>query len=196
MKKILAALVFLCLLNSNAFTQNKIRPKALGVSFIFNDFLTAQRIRSGSLGKVLTDDQWAKFKEMSAGMAINYYQGLKRHIDFAATLSGSFVNYPFRNKPLSSNDGFLLEADASLNFKMVDESYWVTPFLSAGVGASKFKSSYGAFLPLGIGLKLNIFDEAALTIGGQYRVPVTYETTNYHFMYSFGISGVIGNDRK
>jgi hypothetical protein len=59
------------------------------------------------------------------------------------------------------------------------------------VGASKFKNYYAAFLPLGLGFKLNLFDEAAVFIGTQYRIPVS-EAASYHFMYSFGISGVIG----
>ena len=47
---------------------------------------------------------------------------------------------------------------------MFDESYWVTPYVSAGVGASKYKGYYGAFIPLGVGFKVNLFDEAAVFI--------------------------------
>jgi len=75
---------------------------------------------------------------------------------------------------------------------MFDEGYWLTPYASAGVGVSKYKSYWAAFIPLGVGFKLNLFDEASVFLASQYRIPVTYETANYHFMYSFGISGIIG----
>jgi OmpA-OmpF porin, OOP family len=194
MKNIIACMLFLCLLTSNISAQEQfLRPKALGVSFIMNDFTTAERIRTSSLATVFSDKQWAKFNEMSPGLAITYFQGLKPRLDFAGTLAASYVSYPLRNdKPTESGDALLLEGDASGNFKMFDESYWLTPYASAGVGVSKYKSYWAAYVPLGLGLKLNLFDEASVFFAGQYRIPVSYETANYHFMYSFGISGVIG----
>ena len=193
MKNVLAALLLFCILSTNLSAQDKpIRPRALAVSFLMNDFTTAQRIRNGSLSQVFRDKKWSKFSEMSPGLALTYFKGLKPHIDFAGTLAASYVNNALRNKPTSSSDALLLEGDASGNFKMFDESYWFTPYVSAGVGISKYKGYYGAFVPLGLGFKLNLFDEASVFLAGQYRVPVSYETSNYHFMYSFGISGVIG----
>lgn len=193
MKNVLAALIVSCLLSTNIFAQDKpIRPAALGVSFIMNDFNTAQRIRNGSLSQVFRDKSWSKFKEMSPGLALTYFKGLKPNVDFAGTLAASFVNYPLRNKPAGSSDALLLEGDVSANFKLLDESYWVTPYVTAGVGASKYRGYYAAFLPVGLGIKVNLFDEAAVFLGSQYRIPVSYETGNYHFIYSFGISGVIG----
>ena len=194
MKNIIAAVLILSFITSNIYAQDApLRPKALGVSFIMNDFATAERIRNSSLATVFANKQWAKFKQMSPGLAITYFQGLKPRIDFAGTLAASYVSYPLRNnKPAESSDALLLEGDASGNFKMFDEGYWVTPYASAGVGISKYKSYWAAFIPLGVGFKLNLFDEASVFIAGQYRVPVSYETANYHFMYSFGISGVIG----
>jgi len=193
MKNVIAAIFFFCLLSAKANAQDeRIRPRALAVSFIMNDVNTAQRIHTTSLSRVIRDKQLGKFNEMSPGLALTYFKGLKSHIDFAGTLAASYVNLPLRNKPASSNDGFLLEADASANFKLLPENYVLTPYISAGVGASKYRNYYGAFVPLGAGLKVNLFDEASVFVAGQYRIPVSYETNNYHFMYSFGIAGVIG----
>ena len=96
MKKVLASLFVLSLFFQDSVAQ--IRPKALGVSFIMNDFVTAQRIRSGTIESVIRNKQWAKFKEMNAGLAVTYFKGLQKHVDFASTLGASFVNYPFPNK--------------------------------------------------------------------------------------------------
>jgi hypothetical protein len=193
MKNVFAALIAFCFISTNISAQDRpVRGKALGVSFIMNDFNTAQRIRNGSLSQVFRDKKWSKFKEMSPGLALTYFKGMKPLIDFAGTLTASFVNYPLRNKPQGSSDALLLEGDASGNFKLFDESYWVTPYVTAGIGASKYKGYYAAFLPVGLGFKLNLFDEAAVFISSQYRIPVSYETGNYHFMYNFGIAGAIG----
>lgn len=191
MKKVLTSFFSICLISSSLLAQDKIRPTALGISFVLNDYTTAQRIRSSSLDETIRNGQWTRFKQMSPGFALTYYKGLKRHIDFAGTLMGSYVNYPFPKKTFS-NDGFLLEADASVNLKIVDESYWVIPYVSAGVGVSKYRVYYGAFIPLGAGFRINLFDEASINFGAQYRVPVTYEAAGYHFVYSFGISGILG----
>jgi OOP family OmpA-OmpF porin len=196
MKKILFSLFLLCLLSLDLIAQDRsVRPQAIGVSFVLNDFTTAQRIRSGSLEKVLREKKWAKFADMAPGLGLTYFKGLNKHVDFAGTLTASFVNYPFPKRPPTPSDGLLLEGDASVNLKMFSDDYWFTPYLSLGVGASKYSFYYGAFIPLGGGFKVNLFDEASLFITTQYRVPVTTENANYHFSYSIGVSGVIGKKK-
>ena len=198
MKKILALLLALYLFAPASFAQDdEIRPAAIGVSFILNDFTTADRIRSTSLSKVLTNKNWAKFKDMSPGIAVTYFKGLRKHLDFAGTLAGSFVNYTPLNKVPISGDKFLLEADAALNLKMVSEKFWVQPYLIAGIGAQMYAGTYfGAFIPTGAGIKLNLFDDAHLFVTSQYRIPVTRETVNYHFFNQIGIAGRIGAKKE
>ena len=84
---------------------------------------------------------------MAPGLALSYFKGLRKHIDFAGTLAGTFAQYTIPNHAPSSSDKFLLEADVSLNFKMVSEKYWLQPYLLAGLGASNvwrqlFRSIY------------------------------------------------------
>lgn len=198
MKKTITSLFAIMILAQGSFAQTEkkiypIRQRALGISFIFNDFSTADQIRNGSLSRVFSNKSWTKFSQMSPGLAISYYKGLTPFVDFAGTLIGSFVNSNsvLKNSTVS-NQNFFLEGDASLQAKLLPETYWVTPFVSVGVGIAEFTSHYSAFIPLGIGVKLNLFDEAAITIGSQYRIPVTNNTNNYHFMYSIGFAGVIG----
>jgi OmpA-OmpF porin, OOP family len=195
MKKIITACIALYLLTTSVHAQDdEIRPPAIGVSFFFNDFTTAQRIRSTSLSQVFRDQKWAKTSEMNPGIGIHYFKGLKKHIDLDAALEGCFTRYPFPNKTFSS-DRFLLEASATANFKMTTEAYWVQPYFIAGIGAHVYSQYWGAFIPLGLGIKVNFFDDAHLFMTGQYRVPVTAETANYHFNYSLGIAGAIGKKK-
>ncbi len=196
MKNIIAALLSCSLLIPAAYGQDdEIRPPALGVSFFLNDFTTASNIRSSSLMSVISHKTYAKFKDMSPGIAVSYFQGITKHIDFAGTLAGSFLNYPMPNKTFY-NDNFLLAGDASLNFKLTTEKYWVQPYAIAGIGAQKYINYYGAFIPLGIGMKVNFFDEAHFFITAEYRVPVTTETSNYHLNYAIGWAGIIGKKKE
>ena len=192
MKKVLPVLFALSFFALSAKAQDEeIRPKALGISFFMSDFVTPARIRSTSLSTVLSNKQFAKFKDMTPGLAITYFKGITKHIDIATSVGGSFLKYPMPGKTFSS-DNFLLEANATVNLKMTTEKYWVQPYIIAGVGGHKYRSYYGAFLPLGLGVKVNFFDEAHLFITSTYRVPVTTETANYHLQHSLGIAGRIG----
>ncbi len=133
MKKILAVLLGLYLFVPGVNAQSdEIRQSAFGISFTLTDFKTAQKIRSTSLAQVFRDKGWTKFGAMSPGLAVHYFKGLAKHVDFAGTLAGSFLNYPFPNRTFVG-DRFLLAADASFNFKMVSEKYWVQPYISLGI---------------------------------------------------------------
>jgi len=126
-------------------------------------------------------------KQMTPGLSINYFKGLADHVDFVGSIGGSFLSYPMPGRSFSDN--FLLEASAQVNLKMTTEQYWVQPYIIAGVAAHKYRSYYGATMPLGLGLKVNFFDEAHLIISSTYRVPVTTETANYSLQHSIGIAG-------
>jgi len=196
MKKILLASLLFCLLIPHSYAQDDdVRIPALGISFFLNDFTTASRIRSTSLNAVLRDKKWAKLSEMSPGIAITYFKGLKKHLDLAASVEGSFESYPMKDRVIS-DQRFLLEATAVANFKLTSEKYWVQPYFIAGIGAHKYSVYYGAFIPLGVGLKVNIFDEAHFFINSEYRVPITTATASYHFQHSIGIAGVIGKKKE
>ena len=197
MNKFLVSLMVCTIMLTDSYAQNGdyVRPESIGVSFFFNDYITPDRIRSANLSTVFREKEWAKFREMSPGLALTYIKGLKNHIDFTSTLAGSFTRIPLAEES-NPEENFLLEADASLNFKMLSDRYIFTPYLIAGVGASLYDGKFGAIMPLGGGLKVNFFDEAALFITSQYRVPVTTGTNNYHFFNSIGFAGVIGKKRE
>ena len=201
MQKIFGAWLACMLLSVFAFSQNSVptnqesnqeykRGAAIGVYFFLNDFKTASAIRNGSLNSVFLDKKFGKVKEMAPGLALVYMKGISNHVDYAITAAGSFVDYQLQNRPgtTSGSEKFLLEVDASVIGKMVTDKYWLIPTVSLGAGFSKYGSYFGAYIPAGLGLQLNFFDEAFLLINSQYRIPVT-ETANYHFFHSIGIAG-------
>ncbi len=169
--------------------DDEIRSHEIGVSFNLVDFKTAQLIRTTSLNAVIRDKQFGNINEMSPGIGLHYFKGLKRHIDFAGSINASNTYQPLPDKPDDGYERFLLQAEAIAQFKMVSDEFWFQPFLSAGFGAQKYYVYYGAYIPLGVGLNINFFNEGRLFINSTYRVPITTGTSNYHFMYAFGVSG-------
>lgn len=182
--------VFFCVIVSGQEKSYK-QPATLGIHFIFNDFATAQAIRSSSLSSVLRDGRFGKLKDMSQGLAISYGQGISEKFDFSSTIAGSFLSYPFRDRRSSGSEFLLLEADASVRGKMLSDRYWFVPYLQAGVGVSKYQGYWGTFIPAGVGIQISFFGEAYLQINSQYRIAVT-ESANYHFVHSIGLVGNIG----
>lgn len=198
MKKLLASVMALytLLIAANSQTIAPVRQSAIGISFTLTDFITAERIRSSSLTSVLNDKAWAKVKEMAPGFALSYYKGILPKIDFATTFNATFVDVPLPDKPDDGSTHFLGELDASAQFKLVNENYWFIPYADIGLGASLYKSYYGAFLPVGIGFRINFYDEAGINFNSQYRIPVSPETSNYHFFHNIGIYGIIGPKKE
>lgn len=193
MKKIAVFLIALASFKSATYAQSGdgVQPGTLAVQFFLNDFKSAQTVRSNNLGTVLKNREFGKIKEMSPGIAISYIKGVSKRYDVSGTLAGSFVDYPMNNKPAFGQDYLLLEADASLRAKLISNKAFINPYLQAGFGISKYQGYFGAFIPAGAGMQINLFDEAYLQINAQYRIPVS-ETTNYHFFFGIGLAGKIG----
>jgi OmpA-OmpF porin, OOP family len=193
MKKILAVLMISAFLlpGVNAQKTDNKRPASIGFSFILNDYTTASRIRNSSVSAVIRDKQWGKFSDGFPGVAVTYFQGMHNNIDLAVSLSGSYAKIAIPSRPKFEGDQFLLEADASAHFKMFPESFTVIPYLSGGIGASLYDGQLGAIVPLGLGLRFNIFEESSIFINTQYRVPLITEANGYHFFHSIGISGLL-----
>ena len=187
MKKILLVFIGLGLvMTSFAQGEYKKRP-SLGIHFLLNDFRTAQNVRNTGLANVVRGKDWHKTKFMTAGIAISYLQGFNNNLDFVGTLSGSFIDYPIVGIPARGNPGMLLEGAATVNLKLLPDKFIFVPFLTAGVGASKYIGYYSAFMPFGVGAQVKVVDEVFIMLNSQYRVPVT-ENASYHFYHSLGIA--------
>lgn len=189
MKKTLSLFSFL-LMVIISFGQNvssyKKKP-TLAINFLMNDFRTAQLIKSSSLSTVFREGSWSNFSQMAPGLSINYLQGLNEHVDFMATLGGSFVDYTYENNQREGSDKFLLEADANLNLKLLRDRYIVNPYFTAGVGVSKYSSYWGAYIPFGLGVQFKLSTETFLFTNFQYRTAITDKVSN-HFSYSIGFA--------
>jgi len=183
LKRSLSFLLFIFPLSGLlAQDPNYIQQPSLGLHFVLNSFTyrdTNQVFRNQGRSRL--------------GIAINYLQGLSPHADLNATISGSFLDYP--GKDGSTNDKHLLtEADLSLREKLFPAARQFNPFVQGGIGLSRFLSSYGVFLPVGIGTQINLKGETFLLLHAQYRLPVSSSQSG-HFYFSVGIAGIIGRKR-
>ena len=173
--------------------DDEIRSHEIGLSFNLFDFKTAELIRTTSLNAVIRDKTFGD--EKSPGIGLHYFKGLKKHIDFGASLNASYLNQTLPGKT-DPTDRYMFQLEATAQFKMVSDNYWFQPFLIGGIGAQKYYVYYGAYMPLGVGLNINFFHEGRLFINSTYRVPITTGTVNYHFMHAFGIAGRITKKKE
>lgn len=159
---------------------------SVGIQFIFQDFEGAADLRSKSLMEVIRENQLYKTKRMSPGVAVSYMEGLTNHADLNVNLSGAFTRFSVEDRPAPPSDRLLLEAAATANIKLLSDRHFFTPYITAGIGASKYGPHYAAFAPVGLGFQFKLGRDVFLQANSQYRIPVT-EKSEYHLFHSFGL---------
>jgi OmpA-OmpF porin, OOP family len=167
----IAEILFLFIFFSSAQSQNNTQHSALGVHFFVNNFSRGDS---------------NKFKP---GLAISFMAGISSHVDFVAMLAGSFPKFE------TQNNNLLLESDAALRYKIFPDKFWISPFLQAGIGISKYNSTFGSYLPAGIGVQIKLFEEAYFISNAQYRLLVNSSLLD-HFFFSIGVAGTINKKKK
>lgn len=189
--------LFCCLLCSfiqvkaqdvSATANEAIRPASFGFGLSLFDFTTASRIRQNTLASTINNKQIAKVSEMAPGVNITYVKGLRSKLDFAASLGFASGRVFLQNYPTTSRKSSFVSADASVQAKLLPEGFFMTPYVSAGVGVTITQGYYGAILPLSAGFRFQLTEEAALGIQSQYRVAIT-ETAGYHFVHGITFFG-------
>jgi OOP family OmpA-OmpF porin len=190
-KLVLSLLVFGSI--ATCFAQTPVSYKkrsSLGLNFVLKDMNTAVLIDKTSLSDVLSSGQWTKLNDMTPGLSLTYMNGVTEKIDFMANLGGSFLKYPFSytsGVATPSESKFLLELDANANFKLLSDKHIVVPYLSFGVGASMYNSTYfAAYAPMGLGLQVSLGEGTYLTSRFVYNAMVSSLSLN-HFNYTIGV---------
>jgi len=184
MKKIIVYfLTFIFFINTYG-QKGYVRNPSFAIHYFSDDFQTSSEIRTTGLATALKN--YSVSGRLKSGLGFSYIQGISKHADFVVTGSGAFLDYPVPDKQPLGYESFLMEVAATVNVKLLTDKYFVSPFLTAGVGASMYRGYYGAFIPLGVGLQFNFSDDIFVLVNSQYRVPVT-EEVNYHFYHSIGI---------
>ena len=185
-KNILSILTMMVCVISYGQSQYQKLP-SFGIHFFVNDFATAAEIRSTNLTQVIKNKQYYASERMSPGLALSFMKGIDKYIDINASVAGSFVDYDVPNTGRAGGTKFFIEAAFTGNLKLLSDKYIINPFLTAGIGGYSFRSTYGAFIPLGTGIQVKLGKDIFALANAQYRVPVT-EKAVYHFYYSLGVA--------
>jgi OmpA-OmpF porin, OOP family len=191
MKKIAFYLIAtLCV--ATTFAQAGKKLPSLAIHYAFTDYKSGYDVRNNSLTTVINNKQFFKARRMDPGLAISYMEGFTPNIDFAGTLTGTFLSHPTTSSLDNStnSDKLLLELAGTANFKLLTDNYYVVPYVSLGVGASKWSGYYGAFIPVGLGLQGRLGENTFVHLNSQYRIAAT-ENSAYHFYHSIGIASAI-----
>ncbi|MFT3911173.1 MAG: OmpA family protein [Ferruginibacter sp.] len=194
MKKIILPILTM-IISVISYGQSKYQKlPSFGIHFFVNDFATAADLRASNdnVHQVLKDKQYYKTERMNPGLAVSYLRGFGKLVDLSVSLGGSFVSYDVPTLGRISDSKLFLEAAVTGNLKLLGDRYLLNPFLTAGIGGFSYRSSYGAFAPLGAGLQYKVAKEVFVVANAQYRLPVT-EKAAYHFNYSIGIVAPLCN---
>ncbi len=171
-----------------AYGQSKYQKlPSFGIHLIGNDFETAKELRETNLPEVLRTKSYRKTGErMKLGLGISYTKGIIKNLDLSIGLAGSFVNYEVPATGKANGDRFFMELAATGRLKLLSDRYCINPFLTAGIGGYSYRSTFGAFVPLGAGIQFKIAKDVFIMTDAQYRVPVTDKGV-YHLFYSIGV---------
>jgi OmpA-OmpF porin, OOP family len=190
-KSVLLVVTMISFVTIFAQTGMKKAP-SLAIHFNLIDYKAPVDLQTTSFASVIKADQLFMTKRMDPALSISYVEGFNDNVDFVGTLTGAFVKHPTSDavKNPSGNDQFLLELAATANFKLLTDNYIVSPFITLGVGASKWSGYYSAFAPIGVGLQVKIADGTFMLINSQYRVAIT-EKSAYHLFHGVGFASAI-----
>lgn len=190
-KSILLIVTSLLCVNVIAQKADHKRTTWVGITIFGSDFATGEDIKNNGVSYAMRKGSFFNPRRFNYGLGISYLSGLSNHTDFVGQLNASSVNYPVSStQPLGYNS-FLVDLIGSLNVKLLNDGYWVVPSADFGVGFSRNKDHFAAFVPVGLGLRLNVTDEFFIKFNSQYRMPVTeYASGNlYHGITLYGVLG-------
>ena len=195
MKRIICICLLACLV-PRLFAQISREKKLSTLVFhsFYTDFKTTQLMRTTSVLSVLDKGQWSNIGSMQMGFGFNYLKGISKKMDAIITIDGSSTDYLFKNGSNNGSSKFLLDANAALNIKLLADSQKLVPYFSFGAGLSSYNRKTGFYIPSGVGIQFNLFNEAYILTNIQYRLALT-STVNDHFYYSIGIGTNIGKKK-
>jgi outer membrane protein OmpA-like peptidoglycan-associated protein len=198
MKKILFSLIVLAFAgNVSAQTDANVKKPSLALKVSAFDFTTARAIQVNTLGAVLSNKSWEKLSNSTKSIGIQYFKGITSKMDFMVNLDLASLSYPYYassgikttwgSASGATSKGFYAAADAGLNFKILTDDHKVVPYLSAGIGVSKFASNYMAYAPVGAGIQIKANHGSFINILSTFRAEMS-ALTKTHFNHGVSYS--------
>ena len=198
MKKILFSLIVLAFAgNISAQTNANVKKPSIALKISAFDFTTARAIQVNTLGAVLNNKSWEKLSNSTKSIGVQYFKGITPKMDFMVNLDLASLSYPYYassgikttwgSATGATSKGFYAAADAGLNFKILTDDHKVVPYLSAGIGVSKFASNYMAYAPVGAGIQIKASHGSFINILSTFRAEMS-SLTKTHFNHGVSYS--------
>ena len=184
LKLVLIALAF----TTGAFAQDHKKPALVGIHFNAIDFKTPETFKNSN-----TPRKFAKLKDMDFGLSLSYWKGLTSKIDFAAKVNAMFHDYAGDRGVFDENNQVGIELEPTLNVRPFNDNALIAPFLSAGIGGGYYTGEFGAYVPAGGGVQLNLKSTSYIMVQAQYRFSLTEDKLKDHILYSLGFAQRFGD---
>jgi outer membrane protein OmpA-like peptidoglycan-associated protein len=192
---ILIFLLCAVILKTAAQDNQLVKPNSIAFHVFYTDFKTAQQIKASSLSDVLNHGKWSGFRDMQMGFGLNYFKKINPWLTAAATVDGSGIDYVFKDGTSNGTSKFLLDLNAGLNATPFKATQPVAPYFFGGAGFSYYTKKAGIYFPIGIGVQINLFNEAFIVSNMQYRFAGSQQV-NDHFYYTIGLGTSIGKTKQ
>src|ERR1700761_8737411 len=124
--------------SDSVFEYRYKKEASIGIHFSLYDFNSPSLFHQIGFSQTLKGGSLTNIGDMQPGLAISFINGVTNHLDYMIRYTGSFVDYPFPNSQDYGDEYLLSSLDASFQEKLLSDRYWVTPFISAGVGAFNY----------------------------------------------------------
>lgn len=147
------------------------------------------------------DTSFKKRLYWTPSVKFTYWNALNKHLDLNLGLSLSWIDYPedrpdqdyinrnYYNETDKAKSRFLTELDARIHYNIIPkEDYVVSPYVLAGITASYHDPYFGANIPLGLGVNINLgkSDDFYLNLESAYKVAASEHDQN-HLQHSIGL---------
>lgn len=120
------------------------------------------------------------------GADLKYWQGLTNHLDFSIRLGAIFSDYDKNNQ--FAEGIFHPELEGALHLRALPDNHLFNPFISAGIGAGRYSQTFVPYVPVGLGIQMNVFSEAYLFLQANYRLSMGTDNLDNNMFYSFGVA--------
>lgn len=132
------------------------------------------------------EETFPDFGKVQVGASLLYWQGILPNLDYSIRLNGVFSDYA---KPEFNKDNkFIGELEGSLHLRALSDNHLLNPFVSAGIGAGNYSSSFVPYAPLGVGLQVNMYSETYIFLQANYRLSLQETKLDNNMFYSLGFA--------
>ena len=192
MKKTIRLFLAAAIFCSSANAQMSLNPPKkgtlVGIHFNLADFKAPTGIKDPITGKV-----YSSVRDMNKGLSISYWKGLTSKIDFSAKINAMFRDYSAIYQGITNKTEIGLELEPTINIRPFKDNSKLAPFLTTGIGGGLYNDKFGAYVPAGVGMQLNMNSFTYIFLQAQYKFTLTKKILGDNLFYSIGFAQNVGN---